>query len=44
MKNPGDQNVVAFLTIVDDIVLGCERSHADPELRTRTARPRVFGQ
>ena len=44
MKNPGDQNVVAFLTIVDDIVRDCDRSHANAELRTCTAHPRWFGQ
>jgi hypothetical protein len=44
MKNPGDQNVVAFLTIVDDVVLDCKGSHANAELRTCTAHPRLFGQ
>jgi len=33
MKNPGDQNV-AFFTIVDDVVLDDEGSHARAELRT----------
>jgi hypothetical protein len=44
MKNPGDQNVLAFLTIVDDVGLDCEGSHAWTELRTCTAHPRLFGQ
>src|SRR5262249_24692825 len=44
MKNPGDQNVVAFLAIVDDVVFDCEGSHADTDLRTYTADPRLFGQ
>jgi hypothetical protein len=43
MKNPGDQNI-ALLTIVDDVVLDREGSHAWTELRTCTTHPRLFGQ
>ena len=44
MKNPGDQNVVAFVTIIDDVVLDGEGSNVSTELRTRTAHLRLFGQ
>ena len=43
MENPCDQNI-AFLTIVDDVVLDREGSHAWTKLRTDTAHPRLFGQ
>ena len=43
MKSPGDQNI-AFLTIVDNVVLNREGSHATTELRTCTAHPRLYGQ
>ncbi len=43
MENPCDQNI-AFLTIVDDVVLDREGSHAWTKLRTYTAHPRLFGQ
>jgi hypothetical protein len=43
MKNPGDQNV-AFITIVDDVILDRQGSHASAELWTCTAHPRLFGQ
>ena len=44
MQNPGDQNVVAFLTIVDDVVLDCEGSHVNAELRTSATHSRLLPQ
>jgi hypothetical protein len=44
MKNPGDQNADASLTIVDDVVLDCEGAYADAELRTCTAHPRLSAE
>ena len=43
MQHPGYQHR-ALVTVVDDVALDCERSHARTELRTCAAHPRMFSQ